>query len=166
MNTKKEYLKILEEYIAEQIFITDNSNDIDKEIDKNYWLITGTNEQISSLTSTEWLDYFNRLIVNRQCQLNNSKVKTDLVFYCYHDELAGQLRFNIISATHTKLPFGCKYIEDTLENVLNAFINDKYNGSIPWGELKPISKDETEMLEKEKNEYILKVYIKRLIKEN
>jgi hypothetical protein len=91
MNTKEKYIKILDEYISEQIFITDNSDDINKEIDKNYWWITGTNDQISSLTFTEWLDYLKRLIGNRQDQLNTSNVKTDLLSYCFHDELACQL---------------------------------------------------------------------------
>ncbi len=109
-------------------------------------------------------DYYNSPIMYAlACQLNNSNIKTDLIFYCYHDEQAGQLRFNIISAAHSKLPFGRKYSETTLEKVIKDFINDTNDGTIPWDELVLVSKDESEISEEE---FILKVYVERLVQKS
>ena len=161
---KHEYQKTLKEYLDEPLFITEKNTELKKEMDRNYWWINGSMEQITSLNFQEWQQYLSTIISNRQEQLDNSSVDTDLLFYCYHDHQAGQLRFNVISASHTELPFGCKYKEDTLDNILKAFLSDEFFGVIPKEMLIPISDDEAEMLEKEDNEFVAKVFIKKLIK--
>lgn len=161
---KSAYLAILQQYVDEQLHITDNAAELKKEMERNYWWIGGSPEQIASLSFQEWREYMRRLVENRQAQLDNSKVDTDLIFYCYHDHQAGQLRFNIISSAHSELPFSCKTEEVEMDIVLKDFLQDEFFGVIPNEGLVPISMDEAERHERELPEFIAKIYVQKIAK--
>jgi hypothetical protein len=156
---KEEYLKILQEYLDERLYITTSTDELREELDSNCWWINGSAEQIRSLSLQEWTDYIWRLIGERRDQLVKSGVAIDLVFYCWHDEQAGQLRFNLINSNHHKLPFGAKYEFVELVAVLEPFVNDTCPGFVAWDELVEIdlatigTEDESEEVE-----YIVKVF--------
>jgi hypothetical protein len=121
---KADYLKTLDEYIQERIFITETDQELRKEIEVNYWGIGGAKAQIRSLTKGEWREYMERLIADRQKQLDDSKVTTDMIFYCYHDQQSGHLCFNIISAAHHSLPFRARYEAYSLDHIISSFRSD------------------------------------------
>lgn len=156
---KEEYLKILQEYVDERLYITTSTDELTKELDSNCWWINGSAEQIRSLSLQEWTDYIWRLIGDRRDQLVKSGVAIDLIFYCWHDEQAGQLRFNLINSNHHKLPFGAKYEFVELASVLEPFVNDTCPGFVAWGELVEIDPSTigTED-ESEEDESIVKVF--------
>lgn len=153
---KNEFIKKLQEYIDETIYITTSFDEIEKEIDHNCWWISGSVEQIQSLSLNEWEDYIHKLIADRVNQLNASKVSVNLIFYCWYDEFAGQLRFNVINSNHKRLPFGCNYKPVPLEGVIRPFINDSNPGTISEDELEELNIDGGIG---DDREYILKVYI-------
>ena len=168
--TKAKYLRTLEEYVEERLYITDRTDEFQKEFDRNCWHINGSKEEVQSLNLDEWKSYLRHLIHDRQEQLNKSSVKTDLVIYFWHDEQAGQLRFNVITANHSKLPFACKYVEVPIEDVVVPFINDKSPGFIPFDELKVVEKPSkvsllAEFEDKTEKNHVTKVYVELIKKE-
>ena len=52
---------------------------------------------------------FERIIENRQQQLDQANTDHGMIFYLWFDELALQLRFNLISDAHERLPFGALF---------------------------------------------------------
>ena len=132
MNTiKANYIKTLKEYIEEKIYITSQTDCLEKEIDRNCWWISGTPEQVKSLTKSEWESFLREIINNRKNQLKMSKESVNIIFYCWHDEQAGQLRFNLINSNHQKLPFSCKINFVTLKEVIKEFYSDSTHELVP-----------------------------------
>ncbi len=160
---KDDYLKILQEYIDEPLYITTSTDELDKELDRNYWWINGSADQIKSLSMEEWTDYIHALISNRHNQLVTSKIKIDLIFYSWYDDQAGQLRFNLINSNHQKLPFGAKYETVSLNYILEQFLSDPCYGVIPFSEL--IEVDPTTIESREVNDdvnHVVKVFVHKI----
>jgi len=79
------------------------------------WMIAFSDDQCASLTTSDLLGLFERIINNRQQQLDQAPVNHGMIFYLWFDEQAIQLRFNLILDFHEHLPFGCQL------NVLSAY---------------------------------------------
>jgi hypothetical protein len=166
---KSKYLRTLQEYVEERLYITDKTDEFQLEFNSNCWHINGSREEIQSLDLDEWKAYIRHLINDRQKQLNASPVQTDLLIYIWHDEMAGQLRFNVISANHPKLPLACNYVEAGLDEIIDPFIKDEYPGIIPFSEVKIV--EGTSVLdlsagsnEEGENAFIAKVYVEKIKK--
>ena len=156
----KAYQKILNEFLDENIYITQSIDELEKEIQVNHWCITGSKEDINSLSKSEWKDYMLRLIDGRQKQLENSNLDTKLIFYCWYDEQAGYLAFNLINNNHSKLPFGAPVEFVSLEKIIDNFTNDISPGIIPMEELVEISKEEYEEIDDYDPDYKVEVHQK------
>lgn len=122
---KEKYLKVLNEFIFEKILIVDNTENLSAEMEQNMWFIGGSFEEIFSLSDEEWKSFFGELISDRKKQLDLSSIETDLIFYAWYDNLAGQIRFNLISAKHPKLSFSCEYDECSLDELIQLFKEDR-----------------------------------------
>jgi len=151
---KDNYLKVLKEFIDERILIVDNTDNLSAEMDQNMWFIGGTFEEIFSLSTDEWKTFFGDLINDRKKQLDSSSIETDLIFYAWYDDMAGQLRFSLISAKHPKLSFSCEYEECNLDELIQLFKNDR----IP----EPLGIENESTNYEEAGNEILKVYIETL----
>lgn len=80
----------------------------------------------------EFNKFINKIISQRQKQINDSSSNRGMYFYLWFDWIASQLRFNLISDTNEKLPFNCKlqFVEDPLD-IINDFINSPFHNGIP-----------------------------------
>jgi hypothetical protein len=60
----------------------------------------------------------------------------EIVFYCWHDAQAGQLRISAVSRNHGRLPFGCQLEQVAeLSVVVNDWLESPYRDGIPSREL-------------------------------
>lgn len=81
----------------------------------------------------ELVAFLNRVKLNRRTQLQASSLTTSLLYYLWHDEQAGQLRFNFISSLHQKLPFSCAIsLVEREADIVTDFLSSPYLQQIPW----------------------------------
>ena len=133
MSDKNKYFESLSEIEQWPLFLTDSINQLSEEINTNCIYLSipaGIQVQLHDL-----LAFLRKVRLNRQLQLQNSGLAIDLVYYVWHDELAGQLRFNFLNSSHQNLPFGCtvSLVENEAE-IVSGFLNSSYLQGIPWDE--------------------------------
>ncbi|WP_210190653.1 hypothetical protein [Paenibacillus uliginis] len=55
-----------------------------------------------------------------------------MIFYLWFDQLACQIRFNLISVLHKKLPFQCDVeIVEHMDDIILTFLNSPFHDGIP-----------------------------------
>lgn len=151
---KDGYFKNLEDIITDPIFIGSSKEDLNEEISHNMWRISLGQELASQINTNEFVDFFNRVIDNRQNQLRSLNGKQGMIFYLWFDWMAIQLRFNLISSIHQKLPFGCELeLLDSMEPIIEEFLAYPFLNGLPIEGYSDGS---------EEKPYVLKVYIKKL----
>ncbi len=87
------------------------SGDLSQELYETYqngWGIILSHKIIKKITADDLADFFLKLIAIRTQQVSMMKPLEQGILYIWFDEIALQLCFNILSAQHQKLPFGCK----------------------------------------------------------
>ena len=172
IQSKAEYFDELSTYILEPIYLTDKTDELNKEIEHNMWVLTCPYNIIAETTTDDILEFIKKVKTNYINQLGKSSFSIDLIFYLWLDPLAQQLRFNFINSNHNKLPFRCKVqYTDKPEDIIREYLHSKYHEvNIPWKELQIIETseeiDEATMREKELQEnYVLTVYQERISKQ-
>uniref|UniRef100_UPI00404A99EE hypothetical protein n=1 Tax=Flavobacterium sp. TaxID=239 RepID=UPI00404A99EE len=154
--TKEAYFENLDEIISEKVYLTENLDALDKEIENNHGSIGIDFDVAKQINKNDLRDFFKKLIENRFEQLNKSGKIMDLIFYTWFDEQAGNLNFNFINAGHENLPFGAKLeLVDSIDIILSDFLNSKYLVGIPWDELQDFSSDFDDNYERD---FKLRVY--------
>jgi hypothetical protein len=115
-----EYQKI----INDKIFITNQIDQLDEKIKVNCWFISISFDQVKKVDVENFSALIDQIKENRWKELNQSKVNTNLIFYLWYDEQAGQLRFNFITDRHKNLPFRCelKFVDHQNE-ILDQFLS-------------------------------------------
>lgn len=138
MSDKQQFFDSLNLLEQLPLFLTENINRLSEEIQANCTQLSiPAGLQIDTL---EIIEFLNKVKLNRQAQLQNSSLKINLIYYLWHDEQAGQLRFNFINAAHQTLPFGCAVsLIKSEEEVVADFLSSNYLQGIPWEELTDIS---------------------------
>ncbi|WCM59862.1 hypothetical protein [Paenibacillus polymyxa] len=132
MNNKELYFKDLENIITDTIFIGSSEYDLDEESANNMWCISSNIELKKALTLKDYRDFFNRVIQNRRDQIIGSTLNHGMIFYLWFDQLACQLRFNLISDLHKKLPFQCDLeIIEHMDDMILAFLNSPFHEGLP-----------------------------------
>lgn len=160
-NANQDLLASFQEVITDELFIGSSRDDLPNEIRINKWLITLSHEQCQSLTISGLLTLFERIIENRQQQLDRANANHGMIFYLWFDEQALQLRFNLISASHEHLPFGCQLnILPTPEPILDRYLHYSYHETIPWSELHEVSQEWK--ADEEEKPFVLDVYQMKL----
>ena len=167
-NLKEEFLEIIRPLESAELYVTESIEELKKEIYENMIPIGISENFAGAVDVNDILNFLDRVKLNRKKQLLNSLIKVDLIYYVWYDSRAGQLRFNFISANHSKLPFGAKLNLDISERqIVEAFIEDvwsMYNAEKKeegdWEE--SAETRDWEKLEEEENEkaanHILSVY--------
>jgi len=159
--TKEEFIESLDDIVNDEIFITAETDLIDKEVSSNMWRISADDNVVSQLSAEDLMNVTQRIKDNRQEQLSKSAEEVDLIFYMWHDGQASQLRFNLINSNHKNLPFGTKLnLVDSEAAILNEFLKDDNQDGIPSSELKEIKRNENgEFPFEDKSEpHVLNVY--------
>ncbi|UNK17026.1 hypothetical protein MNQ98_21420 [Paenibacillus sp. N3/727] len=152
MNSKEFYFKDLEEIITDPILIGSSEDDLNEEIDNNMWRISFDAELKKVLTVNDYKIFFNRVIQNRREQIIGSTSNHGMIFYLWFDQLACQIRFNLISVLHKKLPFQCDVeIVEHMDDIILTFLNSPFHDGIPI-------EGYNDNIEEEFKPYILRVY--------
>jgi hypothetical protein len=124
-------------FVAGDAIVID-PEDIVVESRSNLWAFSLTPEQAQALTPRDVAAFAADVIAGRRAQLATGD-HAPMIMYWYHDEQAGQLQFNIVSAKHGFLPFGCAVVlTPCIEEIADAWLRSNH-GVIPWEELKPLS---------------------------
>lgn len=137
------------------ITITGDRKRLDDETYENMWALSFDEQATKNITLEELTLFVNALIHKRKQQLLEQYPNCPATFYLWFDEMAGQLRFNVISG-HVKPPFGClTELANSAQDILKEFIMSHNNTNIPWEELEVTDNDSDE----QEDTYILKVYV-------
>lgn len=169
MSSEAEFYERLKEIELYPLFLADQLDRLDEEIEQNCIWISISKAVAAQTSGTAFNEFLLRVKRNRQQQLQNSALSTDLIYYSWFDEQAGQFRFNLINAKHEKLPFGCElvFVESETE-IVNQFLSSAYLDGIPWEELENVDSDCPAACPSNKddgaNSFQLKVYHQRLTK--
>jgi hypothetical protein len=102
----------------------------------NLWSFSVTSAQAAALRPAHVASFIRSVAEARSRQLSARGPKA-MLFYCWHDEQAAQLRFSLVSAEHGRLPFARSIeLAPDLESVVASFLNSRYHDGIPYGELR------------------------------
>ncbi len=168
---KTDFFNNLLSHISEPIYLTDKTSEINAEINSNNWILSAPMDIISQTTTTDFLEFIQKVKDNYKNQLDKSTLDIDLIFYMWFDEMAGQLRFNFINSNHSKLPFGCKLTHlDRPEEIVDKYLKSHYNDGIPMNELETNeTQEQIEEAERHKKElrdnFVLIVYQEKIKKQ-
>ena len=135
MKTYNEYIDEVHELAKAEIYITDKTDNVNKEIEENCVKIGVPEHLVNDIDPLTFSIFLSTVKQNAKAQLNKSELNVSLIFYAWLDEQAGQLRYNFINNNHDKIPFGvelnfvddawivCKAWVDQMQN--NAVLPDK-----------------------------------------
>jgi hypothetical protein len=146
----------LQEIVHDKLFIGSTKDDLTLELRSNTQLISFDENEKTILSVGALEDFFNAVIANRRQQILDAKISHGMIFYLWHDEMASQLRFSVISDFHEHLPFKAKIVPAELSEILQTFLAT--NSVIPWSDL-TIEVDSTDaFLEMPAPEFSLNVF--------
>lgn len=150
------FLDWLDETCSDEPIV--NPTDINVECQANRWSFSLSHEQLSTVTHEDVETFICSVVSARSLQLQHRGYQSkSLLFYCWHDKMAGQLQFSLVSVSHGSLPFGCpvETIHD-LRIIITLWLTSPYNQGIPWCELQVA--ESPNLLDKNDNA-ILQVWI-------
>jgi hypothetical protein len=168
---KTNFFNDLSSQISEPLYLTEKTDEINEEINHNYWSLSAPTDIISQTTTTDFLEFIQKVKDNYKNQLDKSHLDIDLIFYLWFEEMSGQLSFNFINSNHDKLPFGCKLKHiNRPEDIIEQYLKSKYHEGIPWSELvtveTPEQMAESDRLEKDLHDnFVLTVYQEKIEKQ-
>lgn len=125
----------LEEWLLEVANdpITINREDVGSEVGNNLWSFSLCPDEAKTLSPDDVACFAEQVIQARSSQARRQS--HSMIIYWWHDELAGQLRFSLISAHHNSLPFKCEITSVTsIHGIAQAWLNSN-QGCIPWQDL-------------------------------
>ena len=159
---KIEFLESINEIISDRLYLTDNLDELKKEIENNHWSIGIDFDTLKNIKKDDLRNFLKKTVNNRITQLDKSELNIDLIFYSWFDEKTGNLNLNFINSRHENLPFTAELeFVDSIDTIINSFLNSKYLDGIPWNELEDISSDSEDNKE---TDFKLKVYKEEIIK--
>ncbi len=79
--TKEEFLDNLNDIISDRIYLTENLDELNKEIETNHWSIGIDSETAKQIDSNDLRNFLIKVVSNRIEQLEKSDKHLDLLFY-------------------------------------------------------------------------------------
>jgi len=149
-------LSDLQTVINSPIYLSGDKNLQSLETEKNMWALLFEPSLIKQLAVHDLITFFSMLIAKKEAQVLKQDSVDAATFYLWFDEMAAQLRFNIISGCNGSLPFDCdiQFVDNA--QILGDFLHSKHHEGISWNELETL--DETDQADDEKESYVLKVF--------
>ncbi len=113
---------------------TCSPDDCALEARSNQWAFSLSEVQRSRVTPYA-VEAFLREIILTRARWLEAHGAAPMLFYCWHDEQAGQFRFSLVSAEHGRLPFGAsvRRVPD-LRNVVDSWMGSASSHDIPIAE--------------------------------
>ncbi len=123
--------------------LTVDPTDMVTEGQSNLWSFTLPSDDASA-RDHKIIERFIEQVIDARCSVLRERgaPSGSMRFYCWHDEMAAQLRFSLVSACHEKLPFGC--IVDPvpeLVRIVESFVSSPNHAGIPFSELDEVEFD-------------------------
>jgi len=114
-----------------------SASDLLREARGNLRVFSTSQAEAATLQLQDVIQALHNIITAHAQQLLEQYGNTHpMVFYCWMDEQAGQLRFSLVSAFHQKLPFSCTVkIVEQLADVVSAFLHSLYLDGVPLVEV-------------------------------
>ena len=148
------------EIIESLIFIACDKKLLDTEISSNMWAISLDNKVMKDISIDKLLEFINNFVNKKKQQVSELNISCSVIFYLWFDEMASQLRFNIISDSHSKLPFGCELnIINSPQSILAQFLQSQHSPEISWNELEENIEDFDDA---EERTFVLDVFVTQL----
>lgn len=102
------------------------STDTQQEARENLFCLELTAEEIPLVTASDLVAWVLAIVAGKSQQLRQLRgTHYPMQFYCWHDALTAQLRFNLIAAS-APLPFGCALRLVGLATIVQEFTNPEY----------------------------------------
>jgi len=147
--------------ILNHIFlITGDQRAQEVETESNMWAISLSAD--AHVAEQELLLFITSLLRIVRQQLITVPTQSTATFYMWFDEMAGQLRFNVISGRISTLPFGCTVVvKNSPQPIVQSFLASNYTQGIPFEEcvIEDVMDDDAC---DDEDEYILPVYVEYL----
>lgn len=125
MTHKEAYFQDLESIVTDPVYLTVSRDELKEEVAENMWCIGVSEELAGAIAPEEVQAFLQRVKRNRREQLAQRGWHGGLRYYLWHDQQAGQLRFNFISALHDALPFGAPVDECADEvSIIRAWLQE------------------------------------------
>jgi glutaredoxin-related protein len=123
MTNFKQYMEALFMHTKNEIFITDKTTKLEKEVFENSVKIAVPEFAIADISWQLFENLFYEVKQNAKQQLSKNSLHINMIFYVWLDAQAGQLRYNFINSNHKALPFTGKlnFLKDSYQ-VSNAFV--------------------------------------------
>ena len=130
----------------------------------NMWALSIDPEATSAISIKDLTDFVSSLLKARTHQVEQLDISCPVVFYMWFDEMAAQLRFNIISDFDEALPFTCELeFVNSPQVILEEFLASHLHAGISWNELEEF---EQELDDEDEEPFVLKVFVERIDSKN
>ena len=132
MNKFKKYQDDLFKLAKVDIYITDKTDDMEKEIYENYVKIGVPEEHLENISTIFFQNFLYEVKQNAKRNLDVNSLNVDLIFYVWFDAQAGQLRYNFINSNHEKLPFTTEIqLVDDVYEICDLFVKCVQTSTVP-----------------------------------
>jgi hypothetical protein len=153
-------LQNFKQIIESPIFITCDKRLQNVEISTNMWAISIDFKTLKHMSVDNLLEFIRTLLNKKKQQISQLNISCSVIFYMWFDEMATQLRFNVISGFDEKLPFGCEVnIVNSPDFILKNFLKSQRNPEITWSELEEVMNDSDDI---DENHFVLDVFVVQL----
>ena len=127
----------LSEVVADKIVIA--LDEINTEAEANMWSFSLTSEEAAAIAPDQ-VEMFIREVAEARSEQIEALDSGSMLFYCWHDEMAAQLRFSLVSTSHATLPFRCpiERVAD-LGLVVRDFLSSTYHAGVPPSEFEIVT---------------------------
>jgi len=106
--------------------------DINWEARENMWVFSPREDQLERVDTDTTMRFVDEIIHLRRTALSDRRLP-EMIFYCWHDHQARQLRFSLVSSSHGRLPFAREVQQVDLRSIVGSVVhNDWLNPG--WGE--------------------------------
>ena len=131
MKTYNEYIDEVYKLATVDIYITDKTDNVNKEIYENNIKIGVPEHLVQDIDPLTFSIFLSTAKQNAKAQLNKSELNVNLIFYAWLDEQAGQLRYNFINSNHDKIPFVAElnFVDDAWI-VCKAWVDQMQNNAV------------------------------------
>ncbi len=126
----------LEEVANDSLTVDISQEGLLSECRENLRTFSISQSQAEVTTVEDVLNFLSGIMQARERQINARSGPTNpMIFYCWFDEQASQLRFSLVSTWHNRLPFGALVEEtDDFAKVVSSFLGNRHHNGIPLDE--------------------------------
>jgi hypothetical protein len=143
MNHPDSFLDEQDEIVNDRLMTAPGEPPCQDEALENMWSLSMTSGRARTTSVAAIVAFLDAVLHNRDRQLRAMHGDTyPMLFYCWVDEQAGQLRFSLIGGNHPRPPFGCELrLVESRASIAEQFLGLSTLDGIPWEELTEVTPD-------------------------